>query len=695
MSPLLQSLLNRLNAGEIEPVEAELKTLLVGEPGNAMAHNLLGFVAQRRGQRAAAVAAFQQAATLAPDRAPFHFNLAVALRACGRAAEAIAPLTRALGLSPEDASYWQLMGQCRLDLQDYAVADEALRRAALIQPGHAAVLHELARSLSAQGRREEAVLMHRHALLLQPEDARGQLQLGLLYRSMGLTGPATTHLRRSLQIDPNQGETHLALAATLYGLRQYPEALAHLTRAETLSPREAAVHNNFGMVYNAMGESALATRHFRQALTLAPGHASAHSNLLLHLNYQDTTTPAAMLAEAMAFAARHTPASIQPHPNAREPGRRLKIGYLSGEFRKHAVGLFVLPLFEHHDHRQFEIFAYAEGAQFDATSQRMQTLVDHWRPVANLSDAQLIAQIRADGIDILVELSGHTGDNRLPALAHQPAPVQISWLGYPGTTGLKAIGYVMSDAVADPLNETRQMIEAPLHLPGGFHCYRPEGLWQGELEPRAASSLAAGRVTFGSFNNLAKVSPTCIRMWAAILRAVPAATLVMKGKPFSEAAARARFVERFAAENIDASRVTLRAYDDTHAAHMQIWAGVDIHLDSAPYNGVTTTCDALWMGVPVITLRGNQIASRTAASLLTHAGCADWIADSEADYVRKAVALAADLPRLAGYRHSLREQFKASPLSDAVGFARKVEDAYRAVWMKTCGGQASEGRASR
>ena len=370
------------------------------------------------------------------------------------------------------------------------------------------------------------------------------------------------------------------------------------------------------------------------------------------------------------------------YANVRDVGRRLKIGYLSPDFRQHSVAYFIEPLLKAHDRQAVEVFCYAEVMRPDTVTAHLQGLADHWLMTVGLSDDELAERIGTDGIDILVDLAGHTANNRLRVFARKPAPVQVTWLGYPNTTGLEAIDYRLVDAMTDPAGEADAWAsETLVRLEGGFHCY--SGL-KGAPEPGVPPCLSAGTVTFGSFNNPAKVSAATFDAWAKLLCRLPQARLLLKGKPFADAGTRALFLARLGKRGVAAERVELMAWLPDAAAHLAVYHRVDIALDPFPYNGTTTTCEALWMGVPVVTLRGDRHAGRVGASLLSQIGLPDLIANSVEEYVEIAVALASDPARLMDLRRSLRARIAASPLCDGRAFARKIEAAFRTMWQHWC-----------
>jgi predicted O-linked N-acetylglucosamine transferase (SPINDLY family) len=331
---------------------------------------------------------------------------------------------------------------------------------------------------------------------------------------------------------------------------------------------------------------------------------------------------------------------------------------------------------EHYDRERFEVHCYATNGAVDEVSERLRARVDGWVQAERLTDEELAARVRADGIDILVDLAGHTSGNRLLAFARRAAPVQVTWLGYPTTTGLSAMDYRITDWEVDPAGYEAFNAERPLRLPGSYFCYRPY-----ERAPQVAPlpALRSGTVTFGSFNNFAKVSPAVLALWAQVLQAVPGSRLLLKARSLADAQVRQALLERLGAQGIEGERIDLRGWEAEVGGQLALYGEVDIGLDTWPYNGATTTCEALWMGVPVVSLSGATHASRMGRSILKAAGLAHCVADTPEAYVRAAVALAGDLDALARLRAGLRERLRASPLTDEIAFTRNLEAAYGAA----------------
>ena len=488
-------------------------------------------------------------------------------------------------------------------------------------------------------------------------------------------------MRRCIQLDPDDGGAYHNLGNALRSKGLHDEALDALGNAIRLTPDLADAHNTLGLTLKDLGRTDEAVAAFRTAVSLNPSFAIAHSNLLMFLNYHPANTPRAVFEEHRQWSGSHEAAlksQILPSPNDRDPERRLRVGYVSPDLRQHSVAYFLLPLLEHHDRNQVHVTAYSNSAVADETTQRIQRSVDSWRIIAGAPDEQVAAQIRADRIDILVDLSGHTAGHRLQVFARRPAPVQLTWLGYPGTTGLDAMDYRCSDPQADPPGDaTRFSSEQVLRLPQTAWCYEP---LSGAPPVAPPPALTTSTVTFGSFNNFGKLSSATLEMWAEVLRQTPGSRLVLKNVAMRSAAAVNYAHELLGSKGIGAERLQLLEQNTSLLDHLNQYNRIDVSLDTFPYHGTTTTCEALWMGVPTITLAGPHHASRAGVSLLASVGLGDLIAETPGEYVDKAVQLAGDLPRLIEIRAGLRERMLDSPLMDGRSFARDMEAGYRQVW---------------
>ncbi len=714
-------------SGNLRDAQVCYEQALALQPGNADANHLLGVLAAQTGHPDLALDLIRQAirlhdrsASRTHDRSLAYLSsLGTTLRQMGRGAEAVDAFRRAVRLAPQDAQVHYNLANVLCDNGKPEEAVAAFREAIRIRPDFVAAHYNLGIVLSAQGKLTETVAVWRDVVRMSPDFAEAWNNIGAVLLTLGSFDEAATACREALRIRPGDGRAHCNIGSALAGLGRLDEAAAAFQEALRVDPQDATSHYNLGLVHADQGRLDQSVAAYREALRIRPDHTGVHcniglallgqgrlddavaafgqaaalqpdedfpaSNLLLCMNYDAGAANARIFEAHRAWDARHGRAvapAAAGHANDRTPERRLKIGYVSPDFRRHPVASVVEPLLRCHDGRQVEVHCYAETPKPDATTARLQALAGNWLNTAGMPDAALAERIRADGIDILVDLAGHTAGNRLRVFARKPAPVQVSWLGYPNTRGLGAIDYRLVDAVTDPEGEADAFAsETLVRLAGGFLCW---GAPDDVGEPAPPPCLAGGAVTFGSFNSPAKLSDATLDAFAALLTRLPEARLLLKGHGFADPAVCAWFEGRLSQRGIAAGRVELAARLPDETAHLRFYDRVDIALDPFPYNGMATTCEALWMGVPVVTLAGDRHAGRIGASLMTRIGLAGLIAGSVDGYVEIAAGLAGDPNRLRDLRRSLRPRLAASPLCNAPAFARTIEDAYRTMWRRWC-----------
>jgi protein O-GlcNAc transferase len=665
--------------GQLAEAVAAYRRALELKPDFPEAHNNLGVALAGRGQLVEAMAAYRRALELKPDYAEPQNNLGNALRDQGQFDEAMAAYRHAIQLKPDYAEAHINLGIALRDKGQFAEAMAAYLRALELKPSHPEAHNNLGVALAGQGQLDEAILAYRRALELQPGYAEVHSNLGNALREGGQLDEAILACRRALELKPDLPEAHNNLGAALAARGRLDEAVAACRRAFELKPDYAEAHNNLGTALKDQGRLDEAITAYRHALQLNPEYASAHSNLVYTLHVHPGHDARTISEEHQRWN-RQFSDPLKPfvrlHANDRNPGRRLRVGYVSPDFLDHAVGRFVLPLLERHDRERFEILCYSGVARPDWLTERFRALAGGWRNTVGVPDARLAETIHEDAVDILVDLSLHTAGNRLPVFARRPAPVQVTWLAYPGSTGLRSIGYRLTDAHMDPPGKDSVWpAEEPVRLPDCWCCYDPLGE---SPEVKALPALSGEGVTFGSLNNFAKVHEGVLALWAQVLEAVEGSRLLMlcpRGSAWERAQA------FFGARGIAAERVELAGYLPRWE-YLRLYQRIDIALDPFPCNGMTTTCDALWMGAPVLTLPGEMPASRAGLSLLSSVGLAELAAYSEEGYVKMAVEVAGNLPRLAELRATLRSRMQASPLMDAPRFARNVEAAYRSMWER-------------
>ncbi len=607
--------------------------------------------------------------------------------------EAVAAYRAALARQP---THYHALNNLATVLKSQGELDEAerhLQAAIAAAPRFAAAHANLALVRDMQDRLDEAAAGYLAALEIEPNMVAAHEGLGAVRQKQERFAEAATCFQHVVQRRPNDPEALLNLGVCFGREGRHDEAIAAFRRALELRPGYGAAHGNLALSTRALGLLDESIEHYRQTVELAPEAVDQYSSLLYTLNYHPDYDARTLFEEHRAWGRRHADpltAASQPLANDRSPGRRLRVGYVSPNFYSHAVNFFVEPILASHDHERYEIFCYSDVKQPDNATARLRGYADEWRETTRLSDEELCQLVRADGIDVLVDLTGHiNGGKRLLAFAQRAAPVQVTYLGYQNTTGMQAMDYRLTDAYSDPPGVTDSWhTERLVRLPTTFFVYLP---WPNAPAVGPLPAAAAGHVTFGSVNNFTKITPEVLRAWAEILRRSGRSRLVIRADMTQTL--RARLVDFFAAEGIDAARLDL-VDRLPRREYLDLISRLDIALDPFPFNGHTTTCDCLWQGVPVVTLSGETYVSRFGGSGLVTLGLEEWIAHSREQYVETAVALAEDLPQLAAYRATLRQRMAVSPLLDFETFTRNLEDAYRRMWTDWCAqGMASAGNA--
>jgi protein O-GlcNAc transferase len=602
----------------------------------------------------------------------------------GRLADAETVCTLALEQDATDADAWRLYGLLaeRAGKIDYAI--ECLGKAAALRPGVAEVHYELGNVLRIGGKLDLAIGAYGEALRLRPNYCDALINLGIALANSGSREKAAAAWEAALKLNPNDADAWANLGNLYRLMGRLEESIRCSQRAIELGPDRASTISNLGVAYEQQGRLDEAIDCYRRALALSPRAMYTHSNLLMDLTYHGSIAPEEVFAEHRRwndiFAKPHA-AAIAPHVNDRDPNRKLRIGYVSPDFREHAIAFFMEPVLAHVDREKFEIYCYSAAPHADAVTTRLQDLVPNWRNIVGVRDAQVAEMVRADGIDILIDLSVHTAGHRLMLFARKPAPVQATWLGYAGTTGLDAIDWRITDAIVDPLGSTESLhSERLMRLPRTQWVYQPPGDAPDVAPPPLERN---GFVTFGNGTNLAKVTPQVIELWAKVLLSVPGSRLALKARSFTDQSTRHLFAGAFARHGVGRERLSFEGGGDLRD-YLNFFATVDICLDTFPFAGGTTTCHTLWMGVPVVTLVGRTSVSRVGASVLTNVGLAELIAASPEEFVSIARSLAGDAPRLRDWRTRLRSLMRSSPLCDPQGFARDLELAYRSMWAQWC-----------
>jgi predicted O-linked N-acetylglucosamine transferase (SPINDLY family) len=636
-----------LKLGRSDDAIAHYRRLTELRPEDAVPHYNLGNAESQRGHLEEAVAEYRQALQLRPDFFEAHNNLGSALNRLGRSEEAAAAYQRTIELRPDLAEGHNNLGT---------------------------ILHDL-------GRLDDAENCFRRALWLRPDYVSTHYNLGNVHRDQGRMGEAIACYRRTVELRPDHAAAHNNLGYALRAEGRLTEAIASFRRAIEAGPNSADALNNLGNVLRDQGQLDEAEATFRRALRLKPDLAVAHSNVLLVLHNRPGMTLAQLATEhseyerAFAGPLRQT---WRPHENSRDPDRRLRLGFVSPDLCRHPVGYFTIRFVEQLNRDSAEVVCYSDRLREDDLTARFRAAAALWRPVSGFRDERLTEQIRADRIDILFDLAGHTAGHRLLVFARKPAPIQVTWAGYVGTTGLSAIDYLVADRFEIPPGAETHYTDRILRMPDDYVCYDPPA-YAPPVGPLPARER--GHVTFGSFNYPAKIGPPVIAVWAEILRRVPGARLLLKYRSIDDPAIAGRLTELFAGHGIGPDRVEYRGWSPS-AELLRQYGEIDIALDPFPYSGGLTTLEALWMGVPVVTCPGETFAGRHSLSHLSNVGLTETIAGDLDQYIEGAVTLANDLPRLAALRAGLRERVASSPLCDGKRFADNLLRLLREAWRE-------------
>jgi predicted O-linked N-acetylglucosamine transferase (SPINDLY family) len=678
---------NRAEAdGRLEEACALYRRALEAAPGYAKGHLNLGIALEARGDIDGAIASQEAALAAQPSNPYANYNLAKLRFSRGDAAAAGALLARALAERPQFAEALALQGYVLLALGRPQDALAPLERALALRPMDFGALYHYAQALRALERLAEAQAALVRALGIDPQNVDARAALADVLAAQGDVRGSVAALEAVLAARPAWADALYNYGCMLKKLQRLSDAEAAFRRAIAAQPDHARAYQMLGGVLLGQSRIAEARELYAEGRRACPEDFGLHSAELFSLLCDERVGEDEFFARHVEFGRAieaRTPPRAAAFANVRDPKRRLRIGYLSADFCYHVIALQLLGVLEQHDRAAVEVHCYSTTEAPDSYTRALESRADVWRAWRSVSDDEIARAIADDGIDILVDLAGHSGISQLPVMARRPAPLQATWIGYLATSGLTRIDYRLTDAVADPAGATeRYHTEALARLPGSQWCWRPFATVDPAAQPPC---LENGHLTFGSFHGAMKLSPSARQLWARILAGLPDARFVFLGVP------KGRAQEELVRDlGVAAERVTLVPYVSVND-YMGWFNAVDVALDPLPYSGANTTCDALFMGVPVLTAPGKRPASRSAASVLTAAGLADWIARDTDDYVERAIALAAEKALLAELRGSLRERLRASPLMDDRGFTRGLEAAYRRMWENWCRGLPAQG----
>lgn len=618
------------------------------DPTNAIAWRNLGVGHSAAGEVENAINAFARAVELQPNYGAAHHALALSLMTAGRSLEAIGRFQEVIRLNPHDTDALYNLGNALVLIGEFSAAETAF----------------------------QVALAH------QPNFANAHCNLGKLYYSRNQIVLAREHLKRAVELAPQSAVAHKNLGAVLQHEGKLSEALWFYEAAIERQPDFAEVIGNIGSVRLALGDSVSAAASYRRSLQINPNNAAIFSDMLFCLQNDYSLSNADLFAAHREFAAQfEAPQRYRwpNHTNTPDPQRRLRIGYVSGDLRSHAVAFFLEPILAQRNHAAFEVHLYANHAQVDEVTKRLQRYADTWTPCSHLADDVLAQKIQADGVDILVDLSGHTAYNRLPMFAKKPAPIQVTYIGYGGTTGLEAMDYRITDTALDPIGLTESWnTEELIRLPSGGAAF--EGV-ESAPEPGPLPALAGDGIVLACLNNPRKICAPVIALWSRILLA-RRDTLLLLGSTSDESLI-SSLLAQFQAAGVNPSRIVFVPWmpmSDYLALHQKI----DLALDPFPYNGGTTSFHSLWMGVPFVTLEGDRTMSRCGMSILTFAELGDWATATEEAYVQKVLTALDDLPALDNLRQSLSRRLRANCKNRSRQITSALESAYRDMWRTWC-----------
>ncbi|MCG2720561.1 MAG: tetratricopeptide repeat protein [Thermodesulfovibrionales bacterium] len=660
------------------------KSLLLN-PNFAEAYNNLGNVLKEKDQVDEAIACYEKAIQRNSTFAIAHNGLGVALQEKGRIDDAIGYFQRALQINPIYVEALNNMGNA---FRDKGFCDEAIdifQRGLRINPNNADIYNNLGTVFRDKGLFDEAIVYFQKSLQMNPKFFNAYYNLGNVFEEKSQYENAIICYQKAIQINPKRAEVYNNLGNAYEGKGHLDEAMTCYQDALRVNPDYMDAYNNMGNIAKARGKVDEAELYYRRCLQAKPNHSVCFSNLLLTMNYNFRHSAQTVFHEHLKYVkiiAEPLISAIAPHMNERISDRRLRIGYISPDFRRHSVNYFIEPVLASHKHDFFEVFCYSDVGNPDSVTRRLQNYADRWQRIVGISDERVSELIRKDAIDILIDLAGHTGNNRMLVFARKPAPIQVNWLGYPNTTGLATVDYRLVDRYTDPPGLTDPFYtEKMIRLPDCFLCYQP-----GDVSPVVGPlpAISTGHITFGSFNYFPKISLGIIELWTQILKAVPNAHMILKAKSLSDDATRRHVMQMFMQRGIDIERIKLLSFEPSFKGHLEIYNRIDISLDTFPYHGTTTTCEALWMGVPVVTLSGNTHVSRVGVSLLSNVGLHELIAETPDDYVKIAKNLSDNLEKLQNLRGGLRPVMECSPLLDRERFICALESCYQTMWEQWC-----------
>lgn len=671
------------SAGQLAQAEQRYRAVLAVDPHNLDANNNLGEILRRNQQIPQAIECYRAALRGNPNFSPAYSNLGLALVAMGDQNAAIAAFREAVRLNPNFADAHQHLGNILREMGRHEEALPHFARAIELNPNHAKAFLRAGLSLMELKRFKEAGPALERAVAIDPSLVEAHFGLGQAYLAIGRDDLAAVAWEKTLELLPDAAGARINLADIRTRQGRLTDAVNLLRGAIADAPQLGAGYNNLGNVLMDQGKLDEGIEVYREGLRRNPDDSTLHSNLLFMLNHHPAYDRARLFEEHLEWSRQHADHLIPASPaftNSREPNRVLRIGYVSPDFRATSAAFFVRPLLRNHDRTKFFIKCYNDARMQDTVTEQLKNVAHEWQDTLPLTHEQFAEQVRRDRIDILIDLAVHAGWHRLLAFARRPAPVQMTYLGYPNTTGLRAIDYRITDVHIDPPGLSEKFhAEKLLRLPETYFCYEPPP--SPDVGPLPAARN--GFITFGSFNRLEKLSDPAIELWSRVLREIPDARLLMQTQGLADEPTREVVLEKFSGRGIARERFDLHGWSSTRDYLAQM-NNVDLALDTFPFTGGTTTLHLMWMGVPTVTLAWDSPVGRMGVSLMRNIELPELIAESTDEFVDKTIALARNVPRLEQLRRTMRDRMRASPLMDAKRFVKNLEDLYRTAWKEWC-----------
>ena len=667
-----------------------LEEALVIDPRDADALYMMAGISKAAGHVGEAIDLYERAIQARPNLDVAYGD---ACRACiesGDAARAIGLLRNCQQLRPLSADLHLLLGNILLRERSIEPAVESYMQALSLEPDRAEAHANIAQALRAAGRLDAAAVHMQRWAALQPSNSEAQVDCGVVLQGLGRHDEAMDRYRRVLAAEPRNLRALTSLGTALSALGHQRDALVLYRRAVAIDSTCAAGHAGVGVELHGQGRTAEALESFRRAVEAGPDHIEAHSSMLFLLSF--VADAQSYLDEARRYGAKVTaqaPALGPPIARLKALELPLRIGIVSGDLRDHPVASFLEGALRNLDPRRVSVFTYVTHALEDDVTVRLRRCCTSWVSLVGMDDDAAARRIRADGLHALIDLAGHTAHNRLSLFASRLAPVQVSWLGYFASTGVPAVDYVLADRASVPEASQAHFSERVWYMPQTRLCFTPPNEAE-RLVPGGLPAARNGHITFGCFQSLSKVNDDVLVAWSRVLAAVPHSRLRVQAGQLGGPEAHVAFAGRVSRAGIAVERVTLMPGTDK-AQYLAAYGEVDVLLDTFPYPGGTTTCEALWMGVPTLTLEGSTMLSRQGASMLRSVGLDDWVARDVDDYVERALRLTVDIQGLARLRSGLREQVRPSKLFDAGQFARALESAFEGMWADTVARAAQAG----